>query len=58
LITTAKDAARLRHGSAQERDFAANLSVLDIDLVFDAAHTPRAIIEATLKEWRERRHKV
>lgn len=58
LITTAKDAVRLRHGSAHEREFAANLSVLDIDLVFDAAHTPRAVIEATLKEWRERRHKV
>jgi tetraacyldisaccharide 4'-kinase len=57
LITTAKDAIRLRHGSAEEREFAAGLEVLEIDLVFDAAHTPHAIIEATLKEWRERRHK-
>ena len=57
LITTAKDAVRLRHGAQHERAFAAGLNVLEIDLVFDVAHTPRAIIDATLKEWRERRHK-
>lgn len=57
LITTTKDAVRLRTGNAHEREFAANLNVLEIDLVFDVDHTPRAIIEATLKEWRERRHK-
>ena len=58
LLTTAKDAVRLRHGSAHEREFAAKLAVLEIDLVFEIAHTPRAIIEAALNEWRERRHKV
>jgi tetraacyldisaccharide 4'-kinase len=57
LITTAKDAVRLRHGSEHERAFAAALNVLEIDLVFDVARTPRAIIESALKEWRERRHK-
>jgi tetraacyldisaccharide 4'-kinase len=57
LVTTAKDAVRLRHGSERERTFAAGLDVLEIDLAFDVAHTPRAIIEATLKEWRERRHR-
>jgi tetraacyldisaccharide 4'-kinase len=57
LVTTAKDAVRLRHGTAREREFASRLSVLEIDLVFEVEHAPRAIIEATLKDWRERRHR-
>ena len=57
LITTAKDAVRLRHGASHEREFAASLSVLEIDLLFDIQHTPRAIIEATLEEWRHRRNR-
>jgi tetraacyldisaccharide 4'-kinase len=57
LVTTSKDAVRLRHGGEEERAFAATLDVLEIDLVFEVAHTPRAIIESALKEWRERRHK-
>jgi tetraacyldisaccharide 4'-kinase len=57
LISTSKDAVRLRHGSEHERAFAAKLTVLDIDFVFEIEHTPRTIIEAALKEWRERRHK-
>ncbi len=58
LITTAKDAVRLRHGSSTEKVFAEALNVLEIDLAFEVAHIPRAIIEATLGAWRERRHKV
>jgi tetraacyldisaccharide 4'-kinase len=57
LITTAKDAVRLRHGSHEEREFAGKLSVLEIELTFDIAHAPRAIIEDALNEWRERRHR-
>jgi tetraacyldisaccharide 4'-kinase len=57
LITTTKDAVRLRHGSEAEKAFAARLAVLEIDLAFDVVHTPRTIIESALKEWRERRHK-
>jgi len=57
LITTAKDAVRLRHGASHEREFAANLNVLHIDLLFDIQHTPRAIIEATLEEWRHRHNR-
>jgi hypothetical protein len=48
---------RLRHGGEEERAFATTLNVLEIDLVFEISHTPRSIIEAALKEWRERRHK-
>lgn len=58
LITTTKDAVRLRCGAEHERAFAARLCVLEIELAFDAAHTPRAIIEATVKEWRQRRHRI
>jgi tetraacyldisaccharide 4'-kinase len=56
LITTAKDAVRLRHGAEHERAFAGDLAVLEIEVAFDIAHTPRAIIEQALKAWRERRH--
>ena len=57
LITTAKDAVRLRHGASHEREFAASLNVLEIDLLFDIQHTPRAIIDATLEEWRHRHNR-
>jgi tetraacyldisaccharide 4'-kinase len=57
LVTTAKDAVRLRHGAVHERAFAENLDVLEIDLVFDMAHMPRAIIETTLANYRDRRHR-
>lgn len=57
LVTTAKDAVRLRHGTEHEPELASRLSVLEIDLVFEVEHAPRAIIEATLKEWRDRRHR-
>ena len=57
LVTTAKDAVRLRHGAAHEQAFAKNLDVLEIDVVFDLAHTPRAIIETTLASYRDRHHR-
>ena len=41
---------------SRERAFAGDLAVLEIELAFDIAHTPRAIIEQALKAWRERRH--
>jgi tetraacyldisaccharide 4'-kinase len=56
LITTAKDAVRLRHGASHERAFAAGIDVLEIELVFDLSLTPRTIIDATLTEWRNRHH--
>jgi tetraacyldisaccharide 4'-kinase len=56
LITTAKDAVRLRHGASHERTFAAGIDVLEIELVFDLSLTPRTIIDATLTEWRHRHH--
>ena len=57
LVTTAKDAVRLRHGASHEQAFAAGVEVLEIDLLFDLSLTPRTIVEATLKEWRDRHHR-
>jgi tetraacyldisaccharide 4'-kinase len=54
LITTAKDAARLRHGAASP-EFLARLNVLEIDAVFDDASAPSRIIEEARASWKRRR---
>lgn len=54
LITTAKDAARLRHDAASA-DFLRQLDVLEIDTVFDPDHVPERIIDETLDAWRQRK---
>jgi tetraacyldisaccharide 4'-kinase len=56
LITTAKDAIRLRNGTAPQ-DFLDRLSVLEIDVVFENAHAVERIIDETLAAWRDRRLK-
>ena len=56
LITTAKDAARLRHGAASP-DFLDRLEVLEIDTVFELDHVPERIIDETLDAWRQRKLK-
>ncbi|QND65352.1 tetraacyldisaccharide 4'-kinase [Mesorhizobium loti] len=55
LITTAKDAARLRHGASQ--DFLDRLEVLEIDTVFELDNVPERIIGETLDAWRQRKLK-
>ncbi len=55
LITTAKDAARLRHGAS--RDFLDKLDVLEIDTVFELDNVPERIIHETLDAWRQRKLK-
>ena len=54
LITTAKDAARLRNGGAPD-DFLKQLQVLEIDMVFETPGTAKRIIDETLEAWRYRR---
>ncbi|RJG45682.1 tetraacyldisaccharide 4'-kinase [Mesorhizobium sp. DCY119] len=54
MMTTAKDAARLRHGAAPQ-DFVDQLNVLEIDAVFELEQVPARIIEETLEAWRRRR---
>ncbi len=57
LITTAKDAARLRNGTAP-KELLDKINVLEIDAVFENAHAARRIIEETLDAWRDRRLKA
>ncbi|HEY4193740.1 MAG TPA: tetraacyldisaccharide 4'-kinase [Mesorhizobium sp.] len=54
LVTTAKDAMRLRHDHAPA-GFLDRLSVLEIDAVFEADQIPDRIVEQTLEAWRRRR---
>jgi tetraacyldisaccharide 4'-kinase len=54
LITTAKDAARLRHGTVEAQSFLEKLVVLEIDAVFDLDHVPERIVADTLAAWRRR----
>jgi tetraacyldisaccharide 4'-kinase len=54
LVTTAKDAARLRHGDVPA-GFLEGLDVLEIETVFDPEHAPQRVIEETLAAWRLRR---
>ena len=53
LITTAKDAARLRHGAPQ--GFLEGLDVLEIDTVFELGRVPERIIEERLDAARNRK---
>lgn len=54
LVTTAKDAVRIGHGSAVEEAFGRKLIVLEIETVFEPAHAATAIIRATLEAWQRR----
>lgn len=54
LITTAKDAVRLRHG-ATPAGFVEQLEILEIDTVFDPEHVPERIINDTLDAWNRRK---
>jgi tetraacyldisaccharide 4'-kinase len=57
LVTTAKDAARLRNGGASP-DFLKALSVLEVDTVFENVNAAQRIIDETLDAWRYRRHRA
>lgn len=54
LVTTAKDAARLRHAKGIPEGFVERLVVLEIDTVFEADPVPERIIDDTLAAWRKR----
>jgi tetraacyldisaccharide 4'-kinase len=54
LVTTTKDAARLRHGAASP-EFLERLNVLEIDAVFDIEHSAERIVDETLEAWRRRK---
>lgn len=54
LATTEKDAVRLRHGTAADQEFLARLSILEIEVEFEAEGMAGRIIEQTLAAWRGR----
>ena len=54
LVTTAKDAARLRHGPMPE-GLLERLNVLEIETVFEPRHSPQRIVEETIEASRRRR---
>ncbi|KAB2955778.1 MAG: tetraacyldisaccharide 4'-kinase [Rhizobiaceae bacterium] len=54
LVTTAKDAVRLRHAKGVPEGFVERLIVLEIDAVFEADPVPERIIAETLAAWRKR----
>jgi len=52
LVTTAKDAARLRHGSAVAQAMLVRLRVIEIDTVFSPESVPERIVRDTLEAFR------
>lgn len=56
LLTTAKDAARLRHEAPA--GFMETLEVLEIEAAFDPPQAPQRLIEQALDAWRQRRVKA
>lgn len=54
MITTAKDAIRMRNGTAS-KEFVDRLVVLEIDAVFETPQSAARIVADTLGAWRERR---
>jgi tetraacyldisaccharide 4'-kinase len=54
LVTTAKDAARLRDGE-KARAFLESLHVLEIEIEVDLKRAPTRIIDETVEAWRRRR---
>ena len=57
LVTTAKDAVRLQHGSKALEELAAAVTVVEIDTVFEHPDTPGTIIRETLAAWRRRKER-
>jgi tetraacyldisaccharide 4'-kinase len=55
IVTTAKDAVRLEHGSEAMAALRTRLKVIEIEAVFEPASSARAIIEETLEAGRRRR---
>ncbi|BDA82830.1 tetraacyldisaccharide 4'-kinase [Aureimonas sp. SA4125] len=54
LVTTRKDAVRLKAGGALVEAFADRIAVLDVDLVFAPSGVPEGIIRETLDAFRTR----
>lgn len=58
LVTTEKDAMRLKSGTSAARALAARTLTLPIDLVFDDPVVPRRLIENAVRAFEKRRYDV
>ncbi len=58
LVTTTKDAVRLRDGSAASRSMAERTLVIEIALVFEDPRVPGKVVESTLGAFARRQHGV
>jgi tetraacyldisaccharide 4'-kinase len=56
IVTTARDAARLAHGSPAAEDLRRRLIVMDTEVAFDLAHVPGTIVGDAVEKWRRRQH--
>lgn len=55
IVTTAKDAVRLRGQNGRARELAEKITVIDVEMAFDSPTTPRLIIDSALANFRKRR---
>lgn len=55
IVTTARDAARLAHGSAAASELRRRVTAIDTQVDFELAHVPETIIRDTIEEWRRRK---
>ena len=55
IVTTAKDAVRLRGHHGRAEDLASKITVIDVDMAFDSPTTPRLILDEALAAFRKRR---
>ncbi|MBX9456475.1 MAG: tetraacyldisaccharide 4'-kinase [Rhizobium sp.] len=55
IVTTAKDAVRLRGHHGRAEDLAARITVIEVEMAFDSPTVPRLIIDEALVNFRKRR---
>jgi len=56
IVTTARDAARLAHGSQAAADLLRSLVVLETEVEFELAHVPETIVREAMENWQRRQH--
>lgn len=55
IVTTAKDAVRLRGQNGRAQELAARIAVIEVEMAFDSPNTARMIIDEAFANFRKRR---